>query len=46
MLRKPLVFIDTYHEFLDFDFVDMNNEDLDLLSSPISMTWGTARSAW
>ncbi len=26
-LRKPLVFIDTYHEFLDFDFVDMNNED-------------------
>ena len=26
-LRKPLVFLDTYHEFLDFDFVDMNNED-------------------
>jgi len=27
LLRKPLVFIDTYHEFLNFDFVDMNNED-------------------
>jgi DNA-binding LacI/PurR family transcriptional regulator len=27
ILRKPLVFLDTYHEFLDFDFVDMNNED-------------------
>ena len=26
-LRRPLVFLDTYHEFLDFDFVDMNNED-------------------
>ena len=26
-LRKPLVFLDTYHEFLDFDFVDMNNGD-------------------
>lgn len=26
-LRKPLVFLDTYHECLDFDFVDMNNED-------------------
>jgi LacI family transcriptional regulator len=26
-LRKPLAFIDTYHAFLDFDFVDMNNED-------------------
>ena len=26
-LRKPLVFLDTYLEFLDFDFVDMNNED-------------------
>ncbi len=26
-LRKPLVFLDTYHEFVDFDFVDMNNED-------------------
>jgi len=27
VIRKPLVFIDTYHEFLNFDFVDMNNED-------------------
>jgi DNA-binding LacI/PurR family transcriptional regulator len=27
VLRKPLVFIDTYHDFLDFDFVDMNNQD-------------------
>ncbi|MGA2545928.1 MAG: LacI family DNA-binding transcriptional regulator [Rectinemataceae bacterium] len=27
VVRKPLVFIDTYHEFLNFDFVDMNNED-------------------
>ncbi|HYQ79940.1 MAG TPA: LacI family DNA-binding transcriptional regulator [Anaeromyxobacteraceae bacterium] len=26
-LRKPLVFLDTYHEFLPFDFVDMNNQD-------------------
>ncbi len=26
-IRKPLVFIDTYHEFLNYDFVDMNNED-------------------
>jgi LacI family transcriptional regulator len=26
-LRKPLAFIDTYHERMDFDFVDMNNED-------------------
>jgi LacI family transcriptional regulator len=26
-LRKPLTFIDTYHDFLNFDFVDMNNED-------------------
>ncbi|HUW42173.1 MAG TPA: LacI family DNA-binding transcriptional regulator [Rectinemataceae bacterium] len=26
-LRRPLAFIDTYHEFLNFDFVDMNNED-------------------
>jgi LacI family transcriptional regulator len=26
-VRKPLVFLDTYHEFLPFDFVDMNNED-------------------
>ncbi|HTP60369.1 MAG TPA: substrate-binding domain-containing protein, partial [Spirochaetia bacterium] len=26
-VRKPLVFLDTYHEFMDFDFVDMNNED-------------------
>jgi len=27
VIRKPIVFIDTYHEFLNFDFVDMNNED-------------------
>lgn len=26
-VRKPVVFIDTYHDFLGFDFVDMNNED-------------------
>jgi LacI family transcriptional regulator len=26
-VKKPLVFLDTYHEFLPFDFVDMNNED-------------------
>jgi LacI family transcriptional regulator len=26
-VRKPLVFLDTYHEFLAFDFVDMNNQD-------------------
>ncbi len=26
-IRKPLVFLDTYHEFLPFDFVDMNNQD-------------------
>jgi len=26
-LNKPLVFIDTFHNFLPFDFVDMNNED-------------------
>jgi LacI family transcriptional regulator len=26
-LDKPLVFIDTFHEFLPFDYVDMNNED-------------------
>jgi len=26
-LRKPLVFIDTFNEFLPFDYVDMNNED-------------------
>lgn len=26
-LSKPVVFIDTYNDFLDFDFVDMNNED-------------------
>jgi LacI family transcriptional regulator len=26
-LRKPLAFIDTYHELMNFDFVDMNNED-------------------
>ncbi len=23
----PLVFLDTFHDFLDFDFVDMNNRD-------------------
>ena len=34
VLRKPLAFIDTYHEFLDFDFVDMNNEELDLSPAP------------
>jgi LacI family transcriptional regulator len=27
VIRKPVVFIDTYHDFLNFDFVDMNNED-------------------
>lgn len=27
LVTKPVVFIDTYHEFLDFDFVDMNNGD-------------------
>lgn len=27
VIRRPTVFIDTYHEFLNFDFVDMNNED-------------------
>ena len=26
-LDKPLVFIDTFNEFLPFDYVDMNNED-------------------
>jgi LacI family transcriptional regulator len=26
-LHKPLAFIDTYHERMNFDFVDMNNED-------------------
>jgi LacI family transcriptional regulator len=26
-VRKPLVFLDTYHEFLPFDFADMNNGD-------------------
>jgi LacI family transcriptional regulator len=26
-VEKPLVFLDTYREFLPFDFVDMNNED-------------------
>jgi len=26
-IDKPFVFIDTYHEFIDFDFVDMNNEE-------------------
>jgi LacI family transcriptional regulator len=26
-VKKPLVFLDTYHEFLPFDFVDMNNQD-------------------
>jgi LacI family transcriptional regulator len=26
-VRKPLAFIDTFHDFLNFDFVDMNNED-------------------
>jgi LacI family transcriptional regulator len=26
-LPKPLVFLDTYHEFMQFDFVDMNNSD-------------------
>jgi len=26
-LRRPLVFLDTYHPFLPFDFVDMNNLD-------------------
>jgi len=27
VVGKPLVFIDTYQEFVNFDFVDMNNED-------------------
>lgn len=27
VVRKPLIFIDTYHEFLNYDFVDINNED-------------------
>ncbi|MEI6874402.1 MAG: LacI family DNA-binding transcriptional regulator [Spirochaetota bacterium] len=27
VLPRPLVFIDTYLDFLPFDFVDMNNED-------------------
>ncbi len=26
-VRRPVVFIDTWHAFLDFDFVDMNNGD-------------------
>lgn len=26
-IRRPLVFLDTYREFLPFDFVDMNNQD-------------------
>lgn len=26
-VRTPLVFLDTYYDFLDFDFVDMNNRD-------------------
>jgi LacI family transcriptional regulator len=26
-VEKPLVFLDTFHEFLPFDFVDMNNQD-------------------
>jgi LacI family transcriptional regulator len=26
-VRKPLVFIDTYQKFIEYDFVDMNNED-------------------
>jgi LacI family transcriptional regulator len=26
-VKKPLVFLDTFHEFQPFDFVDMNNED-------------------
>jgi LacI family transcriptional regulator len=26
-LQKPVVFIDTYYDFLDFNFVDMNNID-------------------
>jgi DNA-binding LacI/PurR family transcriptional regulator len=26
-VKKPLVFLDTYHEFEPFDFVDMNNQD-------------------
>jgi LacI family transcriptional regulator len=26
-INKPLVFIDTLYKYLDFDFVDMNNED-------------------
>ena len=27
VIRKPIVFIDTYQKFVNFDFVDMNNED-------------------
>jgi DNA-binding LacI/PurR family transcriptional regulator len=26
-VSKPIAFLDTYHEFIPFDFVDMNNED-------------------
>lgn len=26
-IKLPVVFLDTYHDFLDFDFVDMNNAD-------------------
>lgn len=26
-VELPLVFLDTFHDFLDFDFVDMNNRD-------------------
>jgi len=26
-IKLPIVFLDTYHDFLDFDFVDMNNID-------------------
>jgi LacI family transcriptional regulator len=27
LVRKPLVFLDTYYDFLPYDFVDMNNHD-------------------
>jgi len=26
-IKKPIVFIDNYYKYLNFDFVDMNNED-------------------
>ena len=45
-VRKPLVFLDTYHEFLPFDFVDMNNEDSVFTVSPTCRRAGTGTSGW